>query len=92
MGKLLANPEHGLTMARHNLRKLQRAHPRGRAAHVLGEWEQLLDGPVEAVAEVLTSKDQRSVELRQSSPFAGLLSERERTAVLTAFGQESIFS
>jgi hypothetical protein len=79
-------------LARRNLRKLQQAHPRGQAARVLADWADLLDGPVEAVAEALTSKDQRAVELRQSSPFAGLLSERERTAVLSAFRQQSIFS
>jgi excisionase family DNA binding protein len=92
VGKLLANPGRALMLARRNLRKLQQVHPRGRAARVLAEWEQLLDGSVEAIAEVLTSKDQRSVELRQSSPFAGLLSERERASVLRAFGHLSIFS
>jgi excisionase family DNA binding protein len=90
-GKLLANPRRGLTIARRNLRKLQQAHPRGQAARVLAEWETLLDGPIEAVADALTSKTQPAVELRQSSPFAGLLSERERTAVLSAFRQQSIF-
>jgi hypothetical protein len=92
-GKLLAKPERTLTIARRNLRKLQQIHPRGQAARVLAEWEQLLSAPtnLEAIAETLTSKSQRSRELRQSSPFAGVLTDRERAAILGSFRRESIF-
>ncbi len=92
-GKLLAKPERTLTIARRNLRKLQQIHPPGQAARVLAEWEQLLSAPVnlEAVAETLTSKSQRARELRQSSPFAGVLTDRERAAVLGSFRRKLIF-
>jgi excisionase family DNA binding protein len=89
-GKLVVDPDRILGRARGNLRRLQAAHPRGQAARMLADWAQLLDGPAEDVAEVLTSKDQRAVELRQNSPFAGLLSERERMAVLRSFREGSI--
>jgi len=50
-------------------------------------WLQLiaLDAGTEAVLEVLTSRAPEAVELRQNSPFAGVLSEAERRAVLAAF-------
>jgi excisionase family DNA binding protein len=89
-GKLVTHPDRGLRLARRNLRRMQQAHPRGRVTRVLADWQHLLDGPVEQVAEVLTSKDQRAIELRQNSPFAGLLTERERAGVLRSFRQDSI--
>jgi hypothetical protein len=42
------------------------------------EWIALLDGPLEALQAVLTGTDERSVMLRASSPFAGIVSYRER--------------
>jgi excisionase family DNA binding protein len=89
-GKLLLNPDGVLRVARQNLRRLQEAHPRGQAARALAEWQRLFEGPLEELIEVMTSKDQRSSDLRQSSPFAGTLTERERAAVLRSFGRESI--
>ena len=41
------------------------AHPRGRAAIQLREWETLLAGPVEAVLDVLCSPSPESADLRQ---------------------------
>jgi hypothetical protein len=46
------------------------------------QWQQLLDGPVEALIEVLTSPNEDARVLRQSSPFAGVLAPRERWAIL----------
>jgi hypothetical protein len=40
---------------------------------------------VDAVVELITATDERAVELRQNTPFAGILSERERLRVLAAF-------
>lgn len=60
---------------------------RARAQHEgepqwIREWQQLLDGPVDALIEVLTSLDEGARVLRQSSPFAGVLTARERWAIL----------
>lgn len=46
------------------------------------QWQQLIGGPVEALVEVLTSPDESARVLRQSSPFAGVLTPRERWAIL----------
>jgi hypothetical protein len=48
----------------------------------LDEWRAILDGPVSGVFAVLEGEDERSMRLRQSSPFCGILTPAERTAIL----------
>lgn len=45
-------------------------------------WSELLSGPRQQLLDVLTSDDEEARALRQSSPFAGFLSERERQAIM----------
>ena len=80
--RLVTDPERTLRRARVNLRRLTAAHPRGVAARWLGEWARLLDGPVDELLEAMTSRSERGCELRQNSPFAGLLTQRERARIL----------
>lgn len=84
-GKVVDSPDRALAAARRNLGRLLAAHPRGEAARQLRRWERLLSGPIDHVLDALVSRSQPSIELRQSSPFAGLLSDRERRRVLEAF-------
>jgi excisionase family DNA binding protein len=84
-GRLVADPSGVLNRARSNLDTLQAAHPRGQAAYWLEEWAKLLDGPTERVLEVLTSPTPWAREMRQNSPFSGVLDDDERVQVLTAF-------
>lgn len=84
-GRLVVDTDLVLEIARSNLARLEATHPRGQAAHWLGEWRQLLDGPRERVLEVLTSPTPWAREMRQNSPFAGVLDEDERLRVLAAF-------
>jgi len=86
-GRLVADPETVLGVAKDNLERMRAAHPRGQAARWLDEWASLLDGPIERVLEALTSRTPRFRELRQNSPFAAVLGEGERRAVLDAFGR-----
>jgi len=51
----------------------------------LDEWIAILDGPLPGVIEVLTADDERATRLRQSNPFAGLLSNEERSRILRPF-------
>lgn len=81
-GKLVADPAGVLAKARKNLRKLQHVHARGSSARWLSEWERLLDGSPDDVLETLTSRTPRARELRQNSPFAGVLNDAERRRVL----------
>lgn len=48
------------------------------------EWENVLDKPLDDIRRVLTQDDQNSRDLRQNSPFAGMLSEPERRRILEA--------
>lgn len=54
-------------------------------AAALVEWELALDGPREELLRILTSADERSTRLRQSNPFAGVLTSKERNAVIRRF-------
>jgi len=56
-----------------------------RARGTLQEWDAILAGPLDGVVAVLTSTDERATRLRQSSPFAGVLSHEERNAILRKF-------
>ena len=49
---------------------------------VFEEWRAILDGPISGVFAVLEGVDERSMRLRQSSPFCGILTPAERTAIL----------
>ena len=51
----------------------------------LQEWIAALDGPVEGVVALLPGTDERATRLRQSNPFAGVLSQQERNAILLKF-------
>jgi excisionase family DNA binding protein len=84
-GHVVRDPEGTLELARRNLDKMLASSARGAAKVWLDEWSQLLGGPIEGVLEALTSRSPRSRELRQNSPFAGVLSERERREVLAGY-------
>ena len=45
-------------------------------------WEQLLDGPLPEIRRTLVDESPEADDLRQNSPFAGLLSEPERQRIL----------
>ena len=49
---------------------------------VFEEWRAILDGPISGVFAVLEGEDERSMRLRQSNPFCGVLTPAERTAIL----------
>jgi excisionase family DNA binding protein len=84
-GRLALDPDGVLALAARNLRHLREVHPGGVTAHWLDRWQQLLASGEDAVFSVLTSPSADAAELRQNSPFAGVLSEQERAAALQAF-------
>lgn len=85
-GKVVLDPPSVLKKAKRNLIQLERVHSTGAAKRWLAEWRRLLDGPVEGILEALTSPAPRARELRQNSPFAGVLTQEERQRALAAFG------
>ena len=87
VGKVAADPSRAFSKARRNLELMRKVHRHGGAQRWFDEWDGLLRGPVDDVLEVLASRSPRSRELRQNSPFAGVLSEGERQRVLRSFGK-----
>ena len=86
LSELVENPEDVLARVRGNLQRLRSQHPgRGMTAGWLGQWQEVLDAGVDAVADVLTSRGPAALELRQNSPFAGVISEEVRSRVLASF-------
>jgi hypothetical protein len=51
------------------------------------EWEQILTESPARIARLIAADSQRMRDLRQSSPFAGVLSEPERTALQEALAK-----
>jgi excisionase family DNA binding protein len=84
-GHLALDPAATLERARANLLRLRSTHPAGMSSRWLDAWQSVLDGGPEAVLQVLTSQSPLALELRQNSPFAGVLSDEERKSVLGAF-------
>ena len=84
-GRLVQDPDAVLAKAATNLERLRQVHADGMAAMWLDRWRKVLNGGVEPVLDVLTSRAPEAIELRQNSPFAGALPEEQRRAVLAAF-------
>src|ERR1017187_8640628 len=73
-------------MARANLQRWLKASP----AAALREWQRLLDTlPLANLLALLRSPDEHAARLRQSSPFAGLLTPAERQAILNRYESSS---
>ena len=84
VGKKLLKQPKLVEKARRQLGEMNVALPYAKA--YLEQWESLLDGPIEAVLRVLGAEDEQAKALRHTSPFAGLLSERERLSTLRQQG------
>ena len=81
--RLRDDPEPVLALARQNLARM-RARADG-PSQLLREWEVLLDRPLPALLPLLADPDPWARELRQVTPFAGVLSAAERGAVYREF-------
>jgi len=82
----MIDPNSVLDHARQNTETwLPKHRDDGMAARNLRAWQHVLDGGVDDVVAVLVGTDERSCELRQNSPFAGVLSDGDRLRVLSAF-------
>lgn len=71
-----------LEVARDNLRRWRSTN----SAAVLREWWLVLEAtPLSALVALLRSPDEQATRLRQSSPFAGLLTPDERQSILSEY-------
>ena len=74
-------------LTRQDVRDARRRLARWRAGGLIDErwadrWENLLDQPIRDIRRTISANDDAATDLRQSSPFAGTLSELERRRVL----------
>ena len=76
-------PESAIAHARANLARMRERNPG--AIRLLREWRVILDRPLGALLSVLTDPSEWARELRHVTPFGGILSARERTAVYREF-------
>lgn len=76
-----------LSIARSNLKRW-RSRWDGDAPAWHQEWCEILDRPWFEIAAILTAPSEEGARLRQSSPFAGVLSPMERRRVYDAFRLE----
>ena len=77
-----------LAHARSNVRRMRELHPH--ASDLIDEWERLLLGSSDALLDALLNPDMRYRDLRHATPFAGVLSTAERTAVYRQFQRDEI--
>ena len=59
-----------------------RAHSSGSALALCDEWEALIEAGPEAVAAALIDPTEHGHDMRQQSPFAGVLTDQERWAAI----------
>lgn len=74
--KLRQNPDL-LSIAWENIAKARKVYD----GDVLLEWEVVLRAPIELICEFIQSDSQTAIRMRQSTPFAGILSQEERDAI-----------
>jgi hypothetical protein len=80
--RLRADPDAVRAKARANLDTVRRNVTGPRAHEWVNDWAMALDGPLPALIDLCLRQDERGVDLRQVSPFAGVLSQDERLAAI----------
>lgn len=83
-GRIAEDPTAARHLALANLEQM-RVSSRGQARRWLDDWERLLLGPTDRLLTTLVSPSPKGRELRQNSPFAGILTDDERARVLQAW-------
>jgi transcriptional regulator with XRE-family HTH domain len=81
--RLRQTPESVLVTAQANLQRMKEQHPH--ASSLLDEWGRILVRPVESIVETMVDPSTHARDLRHVTPFAGVLSDAERTAVYKRF-------
>jgi len=83
--RLVEDPDRVMERARRTLALMTEKHPS--AAPLLREWRAILRRPTSDVVDLLLDPHPRARELRQVTPFAGVLSPAERADVYRRFAE-----
>ena len=66
-----------------NIRRMrERMHPRSYGIRWVDLWQQHLEGPLDGLVDMCLRTDELGNDMRQMSPFVGVLSEPERMEAL----------
>ncbi len=85
--RLEEEPEAVLRRARRTLARMTRQHPYTR--QLLSSWRGILDRPVAEIVDVLVDRRPWARELRHVTPFAGVLTSRDRVEVYRRFASSN---
>ena len=88
--ELLANPQQVIQIAKSNLARWKDSYGGDEPSWMI-EWTAILErGEVDEILAVLTGVDEKSVLLRSSTPFTGVISAQERDAIRAQFLKGSV--
>ena len=89
--ELLRDPDRVLSKARNRVRSMLSNPdlPRG-SRRWLAAWQLLLESPLEEVVAALIDPTERGYELRQNTPFTGLVSNEDRLAAVDRVRREHL--
>jgi hypothetical protein len=80
--KVRSDPDRLLAVGRRQLARMRSRPDAVRARPWLDEWEIRLAAGPEAVVEILNDPSEHGHDMRQTAPFAGVLSNNERWATI----------
>jgi DNA-binding XRE family transcriptional regulator len=80
---MMAEPAEVLEAARVNLVRMRRSNPG--AGELLDEWDRILRQPLRQIAAMAMDPGERGRDLRQVTPFAGVIDPRRRADVYRSF-------
>ena len=79
-----------LAIAVENIERWSRAG--GRSQPYWDAWREILKLPLPEILKLLSEESERMTALRQATPFAGILTPRERWAIYERFAREKAAS
>lgn len=88
--RLIEEPRRVLDRAHRNLTLMWDRSPHARG--LLDEWREILSRPTDEIVEAMLDPGLRGRDLRQVTPFAGVLNAPERTGVYREFARQEATS
>lgn len=82
LAKLLGDLTLVREVARRNIERMRSSVRGPQAQDWLDEWQRLLDHPGPDLIDAFLGTDEHSVDLRQVSPFVGVLTPEERAGAI----------
>lgn len=86
IGELARDPDRVIRIARDNITRWREIHAeRPSILAALDRWSELLDEGVDSIITTLTARTEAAEDLRQNTPFAGVLAQDAREQALASF-------